>query len=98
MNKVAKVTLLSGLTAGFLGLSTQGANAADMFVFDTTLPSATTTTVIESPVMVDRVVTSPVVIDSTPTTIVRESPVIIKDRDRSLLHLGIFPLLDISLF
>jgi len=70
---------------------------------DVVLPSSTmyVDTTLTQPAVVEpvttQVITQPAVINTTP--VIQTSPVVIdRTRDRGLLHLGVWPLLDFSLF
>lgn len=103
--------LIAAPAAALLGLVIAGAAQAQSFSFMTTT-DGTPYMMETTPIVIQRsVVTSPTILDTTPTVItnpvtvepaapiIEQQPVIIRDRhNRSLLHFGVDPLLDLRLF
>lgn len=87
--------LLAGIAAGFLGLTVAQCAKADL-LYSTTYETTTTPTMfLETAPTVDRVLTSPVVIDrpsviETPSTRVIDRPILMNGEGHHLLNLKLF--------
>jgi len=101
MIRIASRTLFTGLAAGFLVMSFAQGAKADTCVIYRAYESMPTTTYVESPYTVERVISSPVVIERPAATVERviEKPVVIREKrwePDHLLHLRLFPLLNFN--
>jgi len=108
MINVSKALLIASVAMGCGVVSAPSASADTMYVDSNgmlIMPSAQTVveTTLTQPVVLTQpaVIPAPTIIDTSLTQpVVIQQPVVIPSpiRDRSLLHLGLFPLLDFSLF
>ena len=109
MKKIASALMVAGLAAVALGTSAPQAANADEFVSRYTyyvngvaMPRSTVlrtttsdATVLTQPAVIERTLTAPAVVTTT------EQPIMIEhheDKKPHLFHLGLFPLIDFSIF